>query len=306
MGDGLRTVHLLTGDESLLASARAAVQALEGWELANPRAVEALLGAPPVAGDIVLLDGGLQPNVYETCRRLTGVTRCRTFVVVDEGNDLAEAIARFSGATGVLHRPMTATEMRGVLESEHSRVVATDRRGEATEPVLPVELLRDLEGESADHLIDALVDPETQLFNYPFLNYKLEEEFKRAERFGDPLACVMLGFEGEASERVLQELAGIFLQSSRDTDILGRFDVSSFLFLLPNTGPDGAAVMAHRVEEAAAQLGLRDLVGDALQISVGISSHSHPEVKRREDLYARARAAFLEAQQVGGGVVTSV
>ncbi len=305
MGDGLRTVHLLTGDESLLASARAAVQALEGWELINPRAVDELLGAPPGGGDIVLLDGGMQPNVYETCRRLTGSTRCRTFVVVDEGNDLAEPIARFSGATGVLHRPMTAAEMRSVLESEASRVIAPDRRGASPAAVLPIELLRDLQGRADDQLIDALVDPETQLFNYAFLNYKLEEEFKRAERFGDPLACVMLGFEGEASEQILRELSGIFLQSSRDTDILGRFDVSSFLFLLPNTGPDGAAIMAHRVEEEAAELGLRDLVGDALQISVGISSHPHPEIQRREDLYGRARAAFLEAQQVGGGVVTS-
>jgi diguanylate cyclase (GGDEF)-like protein len=277
---------------------------LDGWELVNPRAVDELSSAPPVAGDIVLLDGGT-PHVYETCRRLTGTTRCRTFVVVEEANDLAEPIARFSGATGVLHLPMTAAELRGVLEGETARLIAPDRRGEPSEPVLPVELLRDLQGRADDQLIDALVDPETQLFNYAFLNYKLEEEFKRAERFGDPLACVMLGFEGEASEQVLQELAGIFLQSSRDTDILGRFDVSSFLFLLPNTGPDGAAVMAHRVEEAAAERGLRDLVGDALQIAVGISSHPHPDVARREDLYGRARSAFLEAQQVGGGVVTS-
>ena len=44
----------------------------------------------------VLLDGGMQPSVYETCRRLTGSIRCRTFVVVDQGNDLAQPIARFS------------------------------------------------------------------------------------------------------------------------------------------------------------------------------------------------------------------
>jgi hypothetical protein len=31
MGDGLRTVHVVTSDESVLASARAAVSALAGW-----------------------------------------------------------------------------------------------------------------------------------------------------------------------------------------------------------------------------------------------------------------------------------
>jgi diguanylate cyclase (GGDEF)-like protein len=307
MPDGLRKVHMLTADESLLASARAAVQALDGWEFANPRALAELAGesSAVAVGDVVLLDGGV-PGVYETCRRLTGRTRCRTFVVVDEANEAAEAIARFCGATGVLHQPMTAAELRAVVEAETGRApLASDLRGDDSEPMLPVDLLRDLEGGPHDPLIDALVDPETQLFNYAFLNYKLEEEFKRSQRFGHPLSCVMLGFEGEASEQVLRELAGIFLSSSRDTDILGRFDVSSFLFLLPHTGPDGAAVMAHRVEEAAAEAGLRDLVGDALQISVGISSHPHPEIERREDLYAAAREAFLEAQGVGGGVVTS-
>ena len=34
----------------------------------------------------------------------------------------------------------------------------------------------------------ALIDPVTGLFNYSFLSYKLDEEFKRARRYA-PLAC---------------------------------------------------------------------------------------------------------------------
>jgi len=55
--------------------------------------------------------------------------------------------------------------------------------------------------------VQALVDPETSLFNYGFLNYKLDEEFKRAQRFRHPLSCVMLGFEGQANEECLSELS---------------------------------------------------------------------------------------------------
>jgi len=307
MGDGLRTVRVVTADESLLASARAAVSALDGWEFANPQDLEELRAKPPAPGDVLLLDGGMaHTNVYEACRALTGRTRCRTFVVVDRRNDLAGPIAQFCGATGTLKRPLTAGDLRAVMEASGLREQpGQDHRGEEREPVLPEAMLRDLDGEVNSRLISALVDPETDLFNYAFLNYKLEEEFKRAKRFGQPLACVMLGFEGEASEQVLRELSGIFLQTSRDTDILGRFDLNSFLFLLPHTGPGGAEVMAHRVETLAQEAGLRDLVGDPLQIAVGISSHPHPEVAKREDLYSRARAAFLAARQEGGGVVTS-
>ena len=132
-----------------------------------------------------------------------------------------------------------------------------------------------------------------------FQNFSVEMGFRL-----DPLSCVMLGFEGQADEEVLGALAGIFLNASRDTDILGRFDQSSFLFFLPRTGPDGAEVMASRIRESAEEQGLRDLVGDLLQIAVGISYCPHPDVVKREDLFSRARSAFLAAQREGGVVVS--
>jgi diguanylate cyclase (GGDEF)-like protein len=308
MADGLRTVRVVTTDESLTASARAAVRGLEGWELAGATGTSELLERPPVAGDVILIDGLLAgENAYEACRRLAGRTRCRTFVVVDAGNALGEAIARFCGATGTLQRPLTAGVLRAALEMAPPSLEGTQfRRDLPRTPELPADLLKDLSGAIDDGVVSAVTDPETGLFNYAFLGFKLDEEFKRAQRFGQPLACVMLGFEGQASEQVLRELSGVFLSASRDTDVLGRFDENAFLFLLPCTGQDGAQVMARRVEEQARAQGLRDLVGDPLSIAVGISSAPHPEVARREDLFTRAREAFLAARAEGGGVVTSV
>lgn len=307
MGDGLRTIRIVTADESTLATARAAITALTGWEFASSRTAEELFEKPPAPGDVLLLDGNLRTNCYEVCRRLAGKTRCRTFVLVDKGNAWAEPIAHFSGATGVVHRPLSAADLRTALERAGGPRPALphESRGASHPATLPESLLRDLDGAKNKGLVAAMCDPETQLFNYAFLNYKLDEEFKRAQRFNQSLSCVMLGFEGQASEDVLRELAGIFLSSARDTDVLGRFDENSFLFLLPNTGPDGAQVMAKRVGTAAQELGLRDLVGDPLQISVGISFYPHSEVKKREDLFSGARRSFLAAQTAGGGVVTT-
>lgn len=308
MADGLRTVRVVTSDESLLASARASVKALEGWDLAHVSGLSELLERPPVAGDVILIDSALKrTNAYEACRSLAGKTRCRTFVVVEAGNKLAEPIARFCGATGVLERPLTATRLRHELERSQvpAELSETRRIAKTVEAALPATLLRDLSGGVDSTLVAAVTDPETSLFNFSFLSFKLDEEFKRAQRFEQPLACVMLGFEGQASEQVLRELAGIFLVASRDTDVLGRFDESAFLFLLTNTGLDGARVMAGRVEELAHKQGLRDLVGDPLQIAVGIAVMPHPEVRQKEDLFRRARAAFFAARQEGGGVVAS-
>ncbi|MFT7680375.1 MAG: diguanylate cyclase (GGDEF)-like protein [Planctomycetota bacterium] len=306
MADGLRTVRVLSTDEALLAAIHTGVDTIDGWSVVQLRDAEALIASPPVAGDVVLVDSWLRgTNVYELMRSLTGRLQARAFVVVEQGNSDAKGIAQFCGAAGILERPVRPSALRQVLEvAAPTPAPMLAKRGEENAYDLPESLLTDLtSGEPDSSMIRALIDPATGLFNYAFLNYKLDEEFKRARRFDHPLAVVMLGFEGQATDEVLRELSGIFLASSRDTDVLGRFDESSFLFLLPNTGPDGAEIMAHRVARDAATRKLKDLVGDPLTLSTGIASYPAPGFERREDLYGKAREAFFAARHKGGGVV---
>ncbi len=307
MADSDSTIHLVSSDESLLNSARAALGPIADIEVVVHSDADDLMQAGTGPGDIIFLDGwggSGSENIYETCRRLTGKTRCRTFLVGGNEIQVAEPIAVFCGATGVLTRPLTTKTCRNALTA----VIAPraplpgDNRGKR-EPVLPELLVKDLVGESGQSLIHAITDPETSLFSFEYLTLKLDEEYKRAVRFRYPLSCVMLGFDGQADNEVLRKLSGVFLQFSRDTDILGRFDESSFLFLLPHTGPDGAEIMARRIGEQAEEMGLRDLVGDPLNVVVGISSCPHPEVTRREELFSRSRDAFQAAQHEGRGAV---
>jgi len=307
MGDGLRTIRVVTTDMLLLGQARTAAEGLDGWDVVGVESIDALLDSRPTGGDVILIDKFLRgENVYEVCRSLTGRTSCRTFLVAEHDNHTGDAVARFCGATGVLHSPLSTSRLAEVLEQAAGPrpPLPSEGRGEEAESAeLPEELLVNIaNGERNKDLVSALTDPETSLFNYAFLNFKLDEEFKRAQRWNEPLSCVMLGFDGQCSPDVLRQLAGIILDSSRDTDVLGRFDETSFLFLLPRTGPDGAEVMAMRVGRTVQELDLCDLVGDSLVVSVGIACMPHPEIRRREDLYAHAREAFHEASREGGGV----
>lgn len=310
MGDGLRTVRVVTTDDSLLASASSAVETIPGWEVAHVKSQDELLTRQPVRGDVLLIDSWLRGrNVYEFCRLLAGRTRCRTYIVVERDNDLAQPIARFSGATGVVSRPVNRSVLGEILGADDvAAPLPSDARDTEREMDLPEALILDLQhgggaAGSDPTLIRAIIDVETGLFNFAFLNFKLDEEFKRARRFDQPLACAMLGFEGQCSNDVLRELAAIFLEASRDTDLIGRFDENSFLFLLPNTGPDGATIMAGRVASLAEERELTDLVGDKLVISVGIASYPHPDLEDRDQLYGCARDAFINARNDGGGVV---
>ena len=298
-------IRIVTSDEVLLNSAQAAVGALDGWDFAGSASVDELVAGAGAPGDVVLVDVHAGPeNAYESCRRMTGTSAQRLYVVGD--GDLGAAIAGFCGA-GNLDRPLTAEALRGALDDSALRpagAVDSDR-GQGGSHGLPESMLQDLVGGTTQTILRALVDPETGLFNYEFLSFKLDEEFKRARRFGTPLSCVMLGFEGQATDEVLRQLAGAFLETSRDTDVLGRFDESSFLFFLPNTGPDGARVMAERIKAIANDRGLSDLVGDPLQIAAGISFYPHVDVTRREDLFGRAREAFIAARAEGTGLITA-
>lgn len=266
MGDGLRTLRLVTNDESLLASTRAAAAALEGFEFQTARSVEELMQKPPTSGDVILLDNALRSsNVYESCRALNGKTRCRTFVVVEAGNTTAESIAQFCGATGILARPLNGTALRKAIEMNAAPRAALPASARETSekkpvPVFPEAMFTNADGDPDAQMREILTDPDTGLFNFAYLKIKLDEEYKRAARFGNPLSCAMLGFDGQLSDLVLRELAGIFLVTSRDTDVLGRFDENSFLFLLPHTGPDGAEVMAKRVKQMAQEKGDRKSV----------------------------------------------
>jgi diguanylate cyclase (GGDEF)-like protein len=302
------SIHLVSTDEVLLNAVQAATKALDGWSFAGQASVDELVAGSANQGDVVLVDVHAGPeNAFESLRRLTGTARTRLFLVGDNDLKVAGPIASFCGAARVLSRPVGATALREALGGGTSQTNAAkaDARGDGAAHGLPETMLQDLVGGTTQTILRALVDPETGLFNYEFLSFKLDEEFKRARRFGLPLSCVMLGFEGQASEDVLRQLAGAFLETSRDTDVLGRFDESSFLFFLPNTGPDGAEVMAARIKKLANERGLKDLVGDPLEIAAGISFYPHTDIARREDLFGRAREAFFEARKAGSGQVVA-
>lgn len=299
------TLHWIGDDAAAVAAAREAAQGLAGWGFRS-HAVDAQRLPKATSGDVLLLDARISaPNVYELCRAWIGKTGCRTFIVTDADPKLSEGIAQFCGASGVLQRKLTTASLRRVIGVGQplAALPSASRAKAAKKPIFPRGRMRDMSGAIDTHLVAAITDPETNLFNYAFLNYKLDEEFKRAARFGQPLSCVLLGFDGECELQTLRELAGIFLGASRDTDVLGRFDLTSFLFFLPSTGPDGARIMAERVVEEARKRKLVDVLGDPLTLSVGVASTPHARIRQREDLFTLSRKSFLAAQRKGGGVV---
>ena len=262
-------------------------------------------------GDIVFLacDGRDLPhgNAFAACRELKRQhTKIRVFVIIEDADLVSEEIARFCladgcvpiDAAGNLCEPdaLKAVVDGGVESPSHDALLERLERDADTE-----SLMQRMNAKHASHpLMDQLTDPETGLFDGPFASFKLDEEFKRAMRFHQPLSLILLDCGGELPEEdasrrmVLAEIASVFLNECRDIDILARFTETVFLFLLPGTGSDGARKMTRRMLD---ELGERQFTGDyAIDPVAGIATIPMTGIDSRKEFLARAEACLEVAR----------
>jgi diguanylate cyclase (GGDEF)-like protein len=157
----------------------------------------------------------------------------------------------------------------------------------------------------------AMRDELTGLFNYRYLQTRLTEEFKRAERYREPLSCAMVDidhfktfndrFGHDVGDRVIQTVAARLAESVREVDVLARYGGEEFLLLLPSTQLSGALAVANRVWRAVGECVFEVSAGQRERItaSMGISFYPSPAVTSRESLVKAADRALYQAKADG-------
>ena len=103
----------------------------------------------------------------------------------------------------------------------------------------------------------ARYDALTGLLNRRAIVERLGEWLHHARRYSEPLSVVILDLDHfkmvndlhghQAGDAVLKATADMLQQSTRKTDIVGRYGGEEFLVILPRTDSDGAIVMAERM-----------------------------------------------------------
>lgn len=279
-------------------------------------------------GDVVVLETVAAPadlpggNAFSACRAFKDRPGVAVYVVVDAHDAYGRQIARFCLADGSLvwdHdqgllglEELAAPQPSGsnrkidaLLARFEGALAGGDEKSQSA-------LQRLLQWERQDSLLTHLQDPETGLFDGPYAVFKLDEEFRRAIRFHLPLTMVLLDIgnvplpvEDAARRTLLAEVAAVFLNESRDIDVLARFTATTFLFLLPGTPAEGAAVLARRM---LANLRARPF-GDGVQLRpcAGLVAVPATGIRDRKAMLMVAEAC-LEAARQGqgdGGLATS-
>jgi two-component system cell cycle response regulator len=177
--------------------------------------------------------------------------------------------------------------------------------------LLRIKRMHDQLNESKAHLQSLSIKDElTGLFNYRYLQSRFAEEFKRAERYHEPLACVMADidffkkvneqFGHDAGDEVLREIAKRLLNAVREIDVVVRYGGEAFLLVLPSTRFPGALTVADRVWRAIGSKPF--LINDTTQkltVSLGIAVFPSSDIKTKDDLIKAADHALAQSKKEG-------
>jgi diguanylate cyclase (GGDEF)-like protein len=155
----------------------------------------------------------------------------------------------------------------------------------------------------------ALIDGLTGLANRRHAERSLETEASRAERFGGPLAVVLVDLDDfkEVNDRhghlagddVLRELATVLNETVRTVDIAARWGGEEFALILPGADAVGGAHLAERARAALADRTILTQEGVPVRVTASFGVASFPEHGDGDDLLRAADSALYEAKKRG-------
>ena len=160
----------------------------------------------------------------------------------------------------------------------------------------------------------AITDELTGVINRRGILSNLKTEIARCQRFGRPLAVLMIDIDhfkrindtyGHAGgDLALVAVVESIQTALRDGDVLGRLGGEEFLVVLPDLAGSGAVAAAERLRERVE--GNQVLLADGLvQITISIGIASHRVGDDGTQLLARADNALFSAKSNGRNRVES-
>lgn len=169
----------------------------------------------------------------------------------------------------------------------------------------------------------AFHDPLTGLYSRHMLREFFDREINHVYRNGQPLSMAILDidhfkdvndlFGHDVGDQILKQLAELFKNSCRSTDLAARYGGEEFIAILPNTSQNSSLIWAERMRERVEE-NLRRPDGEKVTISLGVAtlqvaaeSGTETSVQAASDqLFKQADNALYEAKNGGRNrVITS-
>ncbi|HSP20150.1 MAG TPA: diguanylate cyclase, partial [Myxococcaceae bacterium] len=165
----------------------------------------------------------------------------------------------------------------------------------------------------------AITDELTGLKNRRAFDERLAEEFRRAQRYSDPVSLIMLDLDlfkrvndqygHPFGDVVLRGAAERIRTSTRDPDICARYGGEEFAVILPKTHLSGALSVAERVWKQRGDQEYVPQVGGApgkpirVTASLGIAFYPSKDISSPELLLRFADEALYQAKRAGRNTI---
>lgn len=258
-------------------------------------AIERVRTDPP---DLLLLDVMMpKMNGLEVCRIVKSMANDSfiPIILVTVKGDIDSKVTGLKlGADDYLAKPFNPLELRARVAS-----------------MLRIKALQD-KINSKRRELEALsvTDDLTHLYNHRAMQQRLRDEFRRAQRYNEPLSVLMLDIDHfkavndqhghQFGDFVLQEMAKLMLNSVRQIDVVARYGGEEFLVILPKTHFSGSLTVADRIWRTVGSHRFTDGTHEhRLTVSIGISFYPNKNVISVEDLVAYADEALYQAKDEG-------
>ncbi|HKY31269.1 MAG TPA: sensor domain-containing diguanylate cyclase, partial [Candidatus Polarisedimenticolia bacterium] len=163
-----------------------------------------------------------------------------------------------------------------------------------------------------------VTDDLTKLFNSRYLNVHLQREIKRSRRYGMPVSLIFLDLDGFklvndqyghlAGSRALFEVGRVLQQTVREIDVVSRYGGDEFTIILPQTGAQGALVIADRIRGCLEEQVFLAALGLRVRLTASFGVSTFPDHgQSREDLIQKAdQAMYLVKDRGKNGVALAL
>lgn len=297
MAGGRRTILILEDEQEQARILQKHLQ-YEGYEVQLfHESSDALAAVETDLPDLILLDImlGSSDEGYEVCRRLKQDQHTQDIPVImlTARIEIADKVRGLEiGADDYMVKPVQLDELT-------ARVHAALRVKARHEDLLHLSMMDELTG----------------LYNRRHFDTRLRMEVESVRRYQNLLSCLMLDVDHfknfndtyghPVGDQVLREIAVILNQRTRVVDLVARYGGEEFVILLPQTGANGAYVLAERIRRSVEAHSFCKPQKLAVTISIGCASFTQDTMSTADQVIKTADDALYKAKRTRNCVVAN-